>query len=177
MALKLRRAHIHHDGPLCVVGQGLSPGSLILCAHHLFPFLDEKWLSILPSGSPKILLIKFSFACPEDEPNLWTRRLHAYNPFSDGVLSVMECASAPASVLISRLAYTCCAGFAAPAMLLASKVTAGAPVSCPSAHSRRILNHSLLAPAGNLYRRPHCLKLALLVKLSGTTMFPTSALD
>lgn len=42
MPLKFWGAHIHHDRPVGVIGQGLSTAPLILARHRLLPFLHEE---------------------------------------------------------------------------------------------------------------------------------------
>lgn len=63
---------------------------------------------------------------------------------------------------------------ATPLMLLASGMTVGAFDARASAHSEIILNLSSLAPATNLYRRLHCLRLVRLVRVSTSEVLPMS---
>lgn len=85
------------------------------------------------------------------------------------MLSTIEWASVHASVLISILAWRCCTIFCATTIPLPLGSSTGAFASCFSAHPRRALNRSSFAPTTNVYRRRHCLQLALLVNPSETT--------
>lgn len=132
-------------------------------------------LSTLPFGGLRTLLITLRLACVDAGQ---IARPISFVPMARSlrVWPTLECASVPASVLLSRLAYTWCPSLFAPTMPHASETMERAVNSRAAAHSTRILNRSPFARTANL-RRLHCLKQVLLVRSSVTILSPTGELE